>query len=142
MVAFEAMMNGIPVLYTKPGTITNPLGSTKGVEEWISPAGIPCDPKQADEWVAAIRSLDDPDVYQTKSDEVRAHIEAIPDRREEAAAFAETFARENPPSAQSLFKIQNAAPPRETGRVLTAIPQAPTGARVGWQNGRLSFGRR
>jgi glycosyltransferase involved in cell wall biosynthesis len=62
MVAFEAMMNGIPVIYTKPGASTFPQGSTLGVDEWISPAGIPCDPKNADEWISAIESLDDSEV--------------------------------------------------------------------------------
>lgn len=62
MVAFEAMLNGIPVLYTKPGSQTVPAGSTVGVEEWISPAGIQCDRRKIDEWVDAIESLEDPDV--------------------------------------------------------------------------------
>ena len=56
--------------------------------------------------------------------------------------FVEKFARENPVSTASQFKIQHAAPPREQGPVLTGIPQVPAGTRVGWQNGRLSFGRR
>ena len=143
MVAFEAMLNGIPVLYSNPGYVTNPLGSTTGVAEWISPAGIACDRANVDEWVEAIESLDDSDAYQEKSDEVRAHVEAIPDNRKSAAEFIELFSRENAQSTPSQFKIQNAPPPREQqGPVLSGVPKPPANSRVGWQNGRLSFGRR
>ena len=113
-----------------------------GVAEWISPAGIECDRTQVDEWVAAIESLDDSEVWKAKSDEVRSHVESIPDNRKEAADFLDSFAREYASSAPSQFKIQNAPPPREQGPVLTAIPKPPANSRVGWQNGRLSFARR
>lgn len=70
------------------------------------------------------------------------HVQPLLNTIPDAIQEIEQFARENPVTAGTQFKIQNAAPPREAGRVLTAIPQAPTGVRVGWQNGRLSFGRR
>lgn len=66
-VAFEAMYNGIPVLYTKPltngaspGFVT---GSTEGMAAWISDNGIPCDRTNLDDWVTGIQTLDDPEVY-------------------------------------------------------------------------------
>lgn len=66
-VAFEAMYNGIPVLYSKPlengakpGFVT---GSTEGMAKWIGDNGFPCDRNTLDDWISAIQQLDDPDIY-------------------------------------------------------------------------------
>ena len=73
---------------------------------------------------------------------VREHVQPILNEIPLAIQEIEQCARENPVNAGTQFKITNAAPPREQGPVLTGIPQVPAGTRVGWQNGRLSFGRR
>ena len=73
---------------------------------------------------------------------VREHVQPLLNTIPAAIQEIEQFARENPVSTGAQFKIQNAAPPREQGPVLTGIPRPPAGVRVGWQNGRLSFGRR
>lgn len=66
-VAFEAMYNGIPVIYTKPVDqlpgINFKSGTTQGMKEWIGDAAIECDRTNVDEWVAAIKRLDEDDVY-------------------------------------------------------------------------------
>ena len=144
VVALESFHNGIPVLYSKPRTdiVTAPPGSTEGVEEWIAPAGIACDARGPDEWVEALHELDDPDAYQAKSDEVRVHAQTVATSASQGADYVESFSRANPVETGRAFKIQNAPPPRESEPVPTAIPRPPVGARIGWQNGRLSFARR
>ncbi len=71
-VAFEAMFNGIPVIYTKPVDtlpgINFKSGTTQGMKEWIGDAAIECDRTNIDEWVTAIKRLDDPEVYTDYSD--------------------------------------------------------------------------
>jgi hypothetical protein len=64
-VAFEAMYNGIPVLYTKPvsGASGFKTGSTEGMRDWIQDNGIQCDRTTLDDWVKGIQGLDDPEVY-------------------------------------------------------------------------------
>ena len=66
-VAFEAMYNGIPVVFTKPfgkKVLDRPSGTTEGMYEWIRDSQFPCAydlPRQ--DWIDAINKLDDPDVY-------------------------------------------------------------------------------
>jgi glycosyltransferase involved in cell wall biosynthesis len=68
-VAFEAMYNGIPVLYTKPIVGADyHTGSTEGMQAWIGDNGIQCDRLSPDDWVNAINTLDDPEVYNDYSD--------------------------------------------------------------------------
>jgi hypothetical protein len=66
-VAFEAMYNGIPVLYTKPlenGAAPGVIPvSTESMAAWIKDNGIPCELMTLDDWIAAIQTLDDPEVY-------------------------------------------------------------------------------
>lgn len=66
-VAFEAMYNGIPVLYSRPLEDTDPgrrpSGSTDGMEEWITDSGFKCRRDDINEWVSAIHGLDDPATY-------------------------------------------------------------------------------
>jgi glycosyltransferase involved in cell wall biosynthesis len=77
-VAVEAMVNGIPVIYAKPATNSvYPGGSTEGLDDWIRPAGIGLDRDATQEWADAVRVLDDPEAYSRKSEESRAHIEAM-----------------------------------------------------------------
>lgn len=68
-VAFEAMYNGIPVLYTKPLSQAGyPSGSTEGMQAWIQDNGFACDRTSPDDWISNIQKLDDPAIYQEYSD--------------------------------------------------------------------------
>jgi glycosyltransferase involved in cell wall biosynthesis len=69
-VAFEAMYNGIPVLYTKPAEGLNNFksGSTEGMRDWIQDNGFACNRSNLDDWIDAIHQLDDPEVYTEYSD--------------------------------------------------------------------------
>ena len=66
-VSFEAMYNGIPVLYSKPmdraSQYARPSGSTEGMQEWIGESQMACDYGTFEEWTTAIEMLDDPDEY-------------------------------------------------------------------------------
>jgi glycosyltransferase involved in cell wall biosynthesis len=71
-VAFEAMLNGIPVLYSKPMDESNPerraSGTTEGMEEWITDSQYKCDYFEIDEWIGALHGLDDPTTYKIYSE--------------------------------------------------------------------------
>ena len=66
-VSFEAMYNGIPVLYSKPMDRGSPYarssGSTEGMQEWIGDSQIGCNYGTFEEWTTAIEKLDDPEEY-------------------------------------------------------------------------------
>jgi glycosyltransferase involved in cell wall biosynthesis len=66
-VAFEAMYNGIPVIYSKPMARDNPAarpsGSTEGMHEWIGESQLGCNYMNFEEWASAIETLDDPEEY-------------------------------------------------------------------------------
>jgi glycosyltransferase involved in cell wall biosynthesis len=140
-IAFEAMYNGIPVLYSKPTPKSKfPGGSTEGMEEWIKPAGISCDREKIGEWEAAITILDDETSYVAKSEEVRAHVQAMNlfSEGSRIAGLVEQFVRDYPvkiqtPQQQSQLQLQT---PQQTA---TKIVQ-PEG-RVGFSNGRLRIQR-
>jgi len=70
-VAFEAMYNGIPVLYSKPmdraSPAARPSGSTEGMQEWIGDSQIACAYGSFEDWTTAIEKLDDPTEYATYS---------------------------------------------------------------------------
>ena len=71
-VAFEAMYNGIPVLYSAPMDALNPerrpSGTTEGMDEWIAGSQIKCDSFKIEEWEEALNALDDADTYKEYSD--------------------------------------------------------------------------
>ena len=146
IVAAEAMMNGIPVLYTKP-TGESPergmVGTTEGMHAWIHPEGLACTRSKVEEWVEAIRSLDDPEVYQARSDASRAKAEPLFDTAKGAADYAIQFATRNAVRTNQQFTIQNAAPKTESaqGPTLAQLTQRPSQP-VGWRGGKLSFARR
>lgn len=79
MVATEAMCNGIPV-------ICNP---TDGLKENCAEAGIYCDRNNVNEWVAAIKKLDDKDYYLYQSKLCRKRSRELDP--EEELAEAEKF---------------------------------------------------
>jgi len=67
-VAFQAMYNGIPVIYTKPSADKNPQtsrpsGTTEGMQEWIGDSQYALSNLNVDEWVDTINQLDDVSTY-------------------------------------------------------------------------------
>jgi glycosyltransferase involved in cell wall biosynthesis len=139
-VAVEAMVNGIPVLYSKPAK-KSPYtgGSIEGLQSWIGDAAIPCARDRPEEWMAALDTLDDEDTYASWSSKSKAHIESM-DLFTEASRIAglvESFARENPPVIQLA---PSAAPETRRQDVGPGIPRAPVGP-VGFVNGRLRIQR-
>ena len=144
-VAVEAMLNGIPVLYAKPASNSvYPGGSTEGVRDWIEPAGIGLNREVTQEWVDAIRSLEDPDTYSQRSDQVRAHIEAMNlfDEASRIVSLIESFSRQHPVVMKKQDPQQQKASESQQGRPATSVPREPAPlVRVGFSNGRLRIQR-
>lgn len=139
-IAVEAMVNGIPVLYSKPNPNSiYPGGSTEGLDEWIRPIGIPCEREVSDEWIRAIESLDDADAYSTKSAQSRQHIEAMQIFGEATriAGTVEDFARRNPVVIRVQQQPAAQAKSAEPGRVR----EPPRSAGFGFSNGQLRIQR-
>jgi hypothetical protein len=138
-IAVEAMINGIPVLYSKPIAKSKyPGGSTEGMQEWIGDAGIACDRDVPEEWTTAIDTLDAEDVYSARSQQVKAHIHSMNLFTEAAriAQMVETFAREHPVVVRTSAGQQQSSGPTDPKRNLaTAVPRAPKGP-VGFGAGR------
>ena len=119
-IAVEAMLNGIPVLYSKPlDKSMYPGGSTEGVDEWIRPVGISCERERPESWMEALATLDDADVYASTSLASKAHINAMNLFTEASriAGMVESFARENPviirtQSVEAKPQGQTSATPR------------------------------
>jgi hypothetical protein len=146
-VAIEAMVNGIPVLYSNPAVHSvYPGGSTEGLDDWIRPVGIALSRDATSEWVDALRRLDDPEVYATTSAASRAHIEAMQVFEEGAriAGMVEGFARQYPVVKTSSTAIEPRASPGQTAQSVQGPPalREPVG-RVGFGmlNGRLRIQR-
>jgi len=141
-IAVEAMINGIPVIYSKPALKPKfPKCSTEGVQEWIGDAALACDREAPQEWVDAITSLDDEDAYASLSTKSRSYIEAM-DLFTEASRIAgivENFARDHPVVIRSSAPAQEAQMP---GAARTGPPrlQEPVGP-VGFSSGRLKIRR-
>jgi glycosyltransferase involved in cell wall biosynthesis len=139
-IAFEAMYNGIPVLYSTPTSKSKyPGGSTEGMEEWIKPEGISCDREKIEEWEEAIKVLDDETTYVEKSEKVRTHVHAMNLFTEGAriAGLVEKFVRDYPVKIQTPQQQQVQS--QVSRQVATKIVQ-PEG-RVGFSNGRLRIQR-
>jgi glycosyltransferase involved in cell wall biosynthesis len=140
-IAVESMYNGIPVIYSKPAAKPKDMtGSTEGMEEWIKPAGIPCERENIDEWTSLITSLDDETVYSERSSIVKQHIRSMNLFTEvtRVAGLVEQFVRENPvkiqlPQSKQQESIQT---PQKSA---TKIVQ-PEG-RVAFSSGRLRIQR-
>jgi glycosyltransferase involved in cell wall biosynthesis len=141
-IAVESMYNGIPVIYSRP--ISNskyPGGSTEGVQEWISPAGISCEREDINEWVSLITSLDDEATYSERSEIVKQHIQNMNLFTEvsRVAGLVEQFVLENPVKIVNPLQIKQEqmqqAPQQTASKILE-----PTG-RVGFSSGRLRIQR-
>ena len=142
-IAVEAMLNRIPVIYSKPNpNSVYPGGSTEGLHEWIQPVGIGCDRDTIDEWVTAIRSLDNETVYSERAEHSRQHIEGM-DLFAEASRISglvEQFAQRHPVVVRSeTIQSSQPAKPAEPGRVREPPTGRPAG--IGFSNGRLRIQR-
>ena len=144
-IAFEALYNGIPVLYSKPNPKSKyPGGSTEGVEEWIKPAGISCERDNTQEWVSTIQSFDDEQTYAARSELSKTHVRAMNIFTEGAriAGLIELFARENPVPVQKTPAQQAEETPQRQAQALAAVVhRPPEGAKIGFSNGRLRIRR-
>jgi len=142
-VAVEAMLNGIPVLYSKINLNPKyPGGSTEGVESWIKPVGVACHREKIEEWIQEIEVLDQPEVYAERSKQCREHIKAM-DLFNEASRIAkivEDFAQENPVVVKKT--VVQESPQQQV--LLSSVPkEPPRGTPVGFSvlNGRLRIRR-
>ena len=139
-VAVEAMINGIPTLYALPATNSvYPGGSTEGLHDWIQPAGIGCSREDTASWVAAVKSLDDPEAYRERSEQSMAHINSMNLFTEgvRIAELVESFARQNPVVVKAAETTRQEA--AKTGRTFAPPrePQRPVG--FGFSGGRLKI---
>lgn len=126
-VAFEAMINGIPVLYTKPYDAEKfPGGTTHAMQEWIGDAAIACDRTNLDEWIDAIQMLDDPNVYAMWSQRAKDRAESLGmfSNGAKYEALLTSFVREYPSTFAAAAKQE--ATPQQTVRP----PQPAVGLRV------------
>ena len=136
-IAVEAMYNKIPVIYSKSKPGAPPPGTTEGVEDWIIPAGIPCERDRPEQWVDAIVSLDNPDTYASYQELSRTHIDGL-NLFTEAARIAdkvEEFVRENPITVKSSVVLSG------SGQVGSRPIQPPAGSALGFSGGRLKIRR-
>jgi len=143
-IAVEAMVNGIPVIYSKPAANPpHPNCSTEGVAEWIGESALSCDRESKESWSDAIKFLDDDETYAALSAQSREHIESMNIFQEapRIANMVEDFVRSNPVKIINSMAViaptpmgsqQNAEPPQRLVQ--------PAG-RVGFSSGRLRIQR-
>lgn len=142
-IAIEAMINGIPVLYSKPIVPSQyPGGSTEGVQEWIGDVGIACSRDSPEEWATAIESLDSPESYSERSARSKQHIDSL-DLFSEApkiAAVVEEFSRQYP-AKKIVQQVQQQQSQPQSQSVAPRLrePVGPVG--FGFSNGRLRIQR-
>jgi len=146
-VAIEAMINGIPVIYSKPiEKSVYPGGSTEGLHAWIQPAGIAVERDIIDEWKSAIESLDSEETYTAKSQESTTHSESMNLFTEAGriAGLVESFAKANPVQIRSSMAVIARDPVPAGGRQEAPRPREPVNAGragFGFSNGRLRIQR-
>lgn len=141
-IAVEAMLNRIPVLYSKP--LEKSLyagGSTEGLDEWIRPAGIPCEREVTEEWMSSIQSLDDEEAYVQRGEQSRQHIEGMNIFTEASriAGLVEEFSRQNP--VVPRVEQQTQAKKVEPGSLPVLREPPPGRVGFGFANGRLKIQR-
>ena len=141
-VAVEAMINGIPVLYSKAAKQSPyPGGSMEGMQSWIGDAAIQCDRDKIEEWMLAIGLMDEPEMYAKWSEISKSHIDSMNLFTEASriAGLVESFARENPVVIQVA---QSAAQETRRQNAMPAMPREPLGpVGFGFVNGRLRIQR-
>jgi glycosyltransferase involved in cell wall biosynthesis len=145
-IAVEAMINGIPVLYSKPNPNSiYPGGSTEGMQEWIGDAAIACERERTEEWMDAIRSLDTEETYADLSRRSKEQIESLNLFTEASriAELVESFSKQNPVQTRSSTEVvarsQNgtSVPQMEAPRLREPLRQPG----FGFSNGRLRIQR-
>lgn len=141
-IAVEAMLNGIPVLYSTPNPNSiYPGGSTEGVEEWIRPVGIPCERELPESWMSAIERLDDEELYTTTSADCKRHIESMHlfEEASRIAGLVESFGRENPVVVKTSTTAEAKPLGQSTG--LPPLQQEYAQAGFSFASGRLRIRR-
>jgi glycosyltransferase involved in cell wall biosynthesis len=140
-IAIEAMINGIPVLYSKPAIKSvYPGGSTEGMQAWIGDAAIACNREDTGEWISAIESLDDETVWSEWAEKGQSHIESMQLFTEAGriAGLVESFSKQHPVVVRSS-NPEKKADKRESLPGLPREPRGPVG--FGFSNGRLKIQR-
>ena len=144
-VAIEAMINGIPVLYSKPAVKSvYPGGSTEGMQSWIGDAAIACSREEPTDWVAALTMLQDADKYKEWSEKGRAHIESMNVFHEgpRIAELVETFSKQNPIVIRSTTNPSSSSSQSQQKSVMPVMPKDPVRpVGFGFSNGRLRIQR-
>ena len=141
-IAVEAMLNRIPVLYSKPNPNSiYPGGSTEGLDEWIRPTGISCNRDSIEDWVTAIQSLDDEAAYTERAEQSRQHIEDMHLFTEASriAGLVEQFVQRNPVVVRVESPKTETSRPSEPARLREPPAGRPGG--VAFLNGRLRIQR-
>lgn len=137
-VAIEAMINGIPVLYSKPAVKSvYPGGSTEGMQSWIGDAAIACSREDPTDWIDALTMLQDSEKYKEWSAKGKAHIESMNVFNEgpRIAELVESFSRQNPIVIRSSASQQQPAKKEGQLPVIPREPMRPVG--FGFSNGQL-----
>ena len=75
------MVSGIPVI----------AAPSAGVKESLGEAGIFCDAEKPEQWVEAIKKLDDPEVYKAQSKKCTDRFKAIEAERGKELKEFESF---------------------------------------------------
>jgi len=144
-VAVEAMINGIPVIYSRPAVKSlYPGGSTEGLHEWIQPAGISANRDDFAEWCTEIEKLDSPETYAAKSSQSKAHIDSMNlfNEASRIVGLVESFVRENPVETRSSMAVIARDPTPGAVRQEAPRPREPVGrSGFGFSNGRLKIQR-
>jgi len=141
-VAIEAMINGIPVLYSKPAVKSvYPGGSTEGIQSWIGDSAIACSREGPEDWIAAMELLDDPENYKEWSSKGKAHIESMNVFNEgpRIVDLVESFSRQNPVAIRSSAPQQQQQKREGQLPAMPKDPLRPVG--FGFSNGRLRIQR-
>jgi len=141
-VAVEAMINGIPVLYSKPNP--NSIysgGSTEGMQSWIGDAAVACNREVPEEWMSAIEALDDTETYSTRSQKSKEHIHSLNLFTEASriAELIETFSRQHPVTIRSSQAVKPSAQPQQQEYRPLVAPKGPAG--FVFSNGQLRIRR-
>lgn len=143
-IAVEAMINGIPVLYSKPALKSMyPGGSTEGLQSWIGDAAIACERENYDEWMGAIRSLDDEDTYVARGQVSKNHIDSM-DLFTEApriASIVESFSKQYPVVIRSQATEQARQQQQQPAQGPPRLKEPAGPAGFGFVNGRLRIAR-
>ncbi len=140
-IGIEAMINGIPVIYSRP--VKNdafPYGTTQGMLVWAGDLGIQCDREVPEQWVSAIASLDDPETYENLSVRCKEKIESLDVFSEgpRIVDLMETFSRQHPVVTRQSTPAQKQQGPSSVS-ILPREPKGPVG--FGFSNGRLRIQR-